>query len=329
MIRFLILVISTLTIYANYKVFVSFKVQLPMTQDFNTNNFRQDNYLKLQNLDRNFPNLSATGFPMNEMLAKYHLRNGKYYEALNLMKSTKNSSPFMRVRESLLAEAYSNLGIRDSSYYYSKEAYENLPGNSRHFQQYIAELTFRKDLNEIKKIFKESKFKHNSEYWNNFFAGVMYLAEGDKEIDSLANLAMQKFPSSDKIRRMSVYILDGQDNVRIAYQIFAEGISAFENQKYNLASEKFIKAIEYSKLDYSFYENAGMSLVKAEKFEESRFYFNKVINDFKTNDGKSEYGLATAYSKLGDKEQACKYFELSKMKNFKPAFKDSKTNCSG
>ena len=59
----------------------------------------------------------------------------------------------MRVKESLKAEIYHSLGIRDSSYYFSKLAYEGLPQNAKHYQQYIKELVYRKDYDKINEIF--------------------------------------------------------------------------------------------------------------------------------------------------------------------------------
>lgn len=328
MIRILILILSLGSIYANYKVFRSYQVQVGITQDFNTLSFKQENYIKLQNLDINFPNLTGTAFPLYAMLAKYQLQFGDTYGALKTLNENNDVNPHLKLKESLKAEAYYSLGIRDSSYYFSKIAYENLPKNSRHFQQYIAELTYLKDLDQIKKTFKESKAKKNSEYWINFFAGVIKLkSQDDKELDSLAMEALNKFPGNEKIKTISAYILFGQENVKKSYVSFDLGISEFNKGDYEKAFDYFKKAIELNTVDYSFYENAGMTLIKAKKYSESIFYLRKVIEDFNPKTGKAEYGLGVALNFLEDKKKGCEYLQKAMELNFKPAFMDFKINC--
>lgn len=327
MIRFLILIVLIISSYANYKVFQSFIVQTKVIGDYNSGNLREENLIRLNNLDINYPNISATAFPLKEIKAMYELRFGDYSSALDMLNNGIKGNPYMRVNESLKAEAFYNLGMRDSSYFYSKIAYENLPGNARHYQQYLTELVFKKDLDEIMKVFTKSKFKNNSQYWINYFASVIKLSDGNNEIDSLARLAIKKFPNNEKIRTISAYIIHGQENVKKSYELFKCGIEHFSNNNFNKASEKFIEAIDLNKMDYSFYENAGMSLIKAKRNEEATAYFYKAINNFDTKDGKSEYGLATALSSLNQKNEACKYFLKSMKRNFKPAFKDYSILC--
>ena len=43
-----------------------------------------------------------------------------YNGAINTLNQNNNVNPYMRVKESLLAETYLNLGVRDSSYFYLK-----------------------------------------------------------------------------------------------------------------------------------------------------------------------------------------------------------------
>ena len=328
MIRILILIVSISSVYANYKVFRSLQVQVGVTQDFNTGSYKQENYIKLQNLDISFPNLTGTAFPLYAMLAKYHIQFGDLYTALKILNEYNEVNPHLKLKESLKAEIYYSLGIRDSSYYFSKIAYENLPKNSRHYQQYVAELTYLNDLDQIKKIFKESKAKENSEYWINFFAGVINLkSKEDKDIDTLAMEALEKFPENEKIKTISAYILFGQENVKKSYNSFELGITEFNKGDYDKAFYFFKEAIKLNTVDYSFYENAGMSLIKAKKHSESLFYLRKVIEDFNPKTGKAEYGLGIALNALENKEKGCEYFQAAMKFNYKPAFIDFKINC--
>lgn len=315
--------LSIVLSYSNYLIFKSYSIQTGVVLDFNKQEFQNQNYEILKNSNIDFPNLSATAFPLYAFLAKYQIMFQDYDGALKTLYENNNINPYMRIKESLLAETYFNLGIRDSSYHYSKIAYENLPLNVRHFQQYITELNYRKDLEKINEIFLKSRAKHNHQYWLNYLSAVIRLKDENSKslIDSLATEALKRFPKNENIKIITSYILVGQEKVKESYELFNEGLTYFEKSNFNLSSERFISAYNLNPLDYSFTENAGMSLIKEEKFEKAIEYF-KISIDYtdKPDDGKSEFGLAYCYKELEQKNLACEYFVKSKEKNYKAAF---------
>ena len=329
-IRLILISTSLVFAYANFKIFQSYRMQTEIIFDFNKQEFKSDNFKKLMNSDRNFPNLSATAFPLYALFAKYQIMFQDYNGAINTLTQNDNVNPYMRIKESLLAETYFNLGIRDSSYFYSKKAYENLPLNARHYQQYLKELTFRKDIDKINEVFFKSRAKHNPEYWLFYFSSVIRLkSENSPEIDNLARESLKRFPTNNKIKTIASYILIGEEKVRESYDLFKEGIIHFEKSQFNIASDKFISAYELNKIDYSFSENAGMSLIKEEKFEEAIKYLEISSNNSdKPDDGKSEFGLAISYMNLNQKDKACDYFKQSMQKNYKAAFGNFSSYCN-
>ena len=322
MYRFLFVLISIYVSYLNFKIYDSYKIQALVTEDFNNRKYDKENFVYLQNTDIEFPNLSATAFPMYALLANYHLMFGENDEAIKLLDKNKNVNPFLRVKESIKAETYYRLGIRDSSYKYAKIAYEGLPKNARHFQQYLAELTWRKDIDEINRVFLKSKAKDNHEYWLFYFSAVINLKNDNSEkIDSLANVALSKFPKNDRIKTIAGYILYGQENIKKSYQLNQEAISSFENSDFQTAYTKFIEAAELNPIDYSFNENAGMSLIKMNDYQRATMYLKRSLNSKdKKDDGKTEYGLGLCYKELNQKSESCKYLTISMEKNYKPAF---------
>lgn len=328
--RIILIALSIVFSYSNYIIFESYRMQTGIVFDFNKQEFQNENYQILKNSNRDFPNLTATGFPLNALFAKYQLMFEDFNGALNTLFEKDNANPYMRIKESLLSEIYFNLGIRDSSYYYSKIAYENLPLNVRHYQQFITELTYRKDLDEINKTFLNSRAKKNHQYWLFYFTAVIRLKnENSKIIDSLALEAIKKFPTNNEIKIVSSYILVGEEKVRESYVLYEEGVKYFEKTNFNLASDRFISAYNLNPLDYSFSENAGMSLIEDQRFEEAIEYLNISSENLdKPNDGKSEFGLAICYSKLNEIELACEYLKKSKSLNYKPAFQKFSFSCN-
>jgi TolA-binding protein len=330
MLRFIIILFSAVICYLNFIVFKSYVIQTNVVEDFNTLNFKEENYRKLENTEINFPNISATGFPMYALLANYKIMFQDFNGALEILNNNKDINPYLRVRESLKAEVFFRLGVRDSSYYYSKIAFDSLPRNSRHFRQYVTELTWRKDLDEINKIFLKSKSKSNQEYWLTYLSAVINLkANEDNHIDSLAKVALKKFPKDNKIKAIVGYILYGQENIKKSYVLFDEGIKSYNESDFDSASKKFIEAVKLNPIDYSFKENAGMSLINKGNFKEAITYLEQSLNTIdKPNDGKAEYGLGMCYKELKQKAKSCEYLSKAIRLNYKPAFNYFSQNCN-
>ena len=303
---FLIIIVTFCSVYLNYKVYNNYVVQTEITNDFNSGEYGQENFIKIKNLDLSYPNIGASAIPLYAFLAKYQITYKEYYKAIETLNNENNVNPYLMVIESLKSEVYSNLGIRDSAYYYSKIAYENLPKNARHFEQYIKELVQKNDLNSIKKVFRESTDKKNYQYWLIYFAAVINLKDNeDDEIDKYARLAITKFPNNEEIKTISAFILFGQENVTKSYELFQKGTKEFSNGDFEKSAAYFVEAIALNEMDYS-----------------------KVINNFNPKTGKSEYGLASTYFKIGEKQKSCDLYLASMKFDFKPAFIDYSKKCN-
>ena len=319
-----------ISFFLNYKVFESHRIQPGVINDFNKRIFKEENYIKLKNLDLTYPNLTVTAFPFSALLAEYQISFGEFNEALQTLNNSVNINPHLKIKESLKAEIFFQLGIRDSAYFYSKIAYENLPKNSRHFQQYIRELTHKRDVEKLKEVFYESTFKSNPEYWLNFLSGVVNIRDkNDKEIDSIAFLALDKFPKNDKINSICGFILYGQKNIEKSYELFKSGVDEFNYNNFIQASKIFSQAYDLNPLDNSFLENAGMALIKAEKYDEAISNLEKVVFSKKNPlSGKPEYGLAICHRELGQIQISCDYFKKSMQMNFRPSFIEFENSCN-
>ena len=330
MIRILIISLSIGICYLNFIVYKSYVLQTGVVEDFNALDYKKENFVKLENLKTSFPSLSGTAFPIYALLANYKIMFGDVNGALEILNNYKVVNPYLRVRESLKAEAYFRLGIRDSSYHYSKIAYENLPLNARHYQQYMTELTWRKDLDEINKIFLNSRGKSKPGFWINYFAAIVNLQkENDVSVaDSLAKIALKRFPTNEKIKAISGYILYGQGNIKKSYELYSEGVKNFQESNFELASQKFIEAVNLNPIDYSFKENAGMSLINTGDFKKASMYLEQSLNSIdKPNNGKAEYGLGMCYKELNQKTKSCEYLTKAMKLNYKPAFNYFSQNC--
>lgn len=327
----ILILLSILSILSNYKIYKSHILQVDILREFNSQKYTNLTYRKLMNHDLSYPNIGVTGIPTYMSLAKYHIMFNENYKAIFLLNSKdgKASNPYLKFEESLKAEVYLKLDVRDSSYYYSRLAYENLPGNPLFFQQYIRELVNRKEIDTIKKILRENKYKEKDhQFYKNYFASVLGLMDkDDEEIRNFARLAIKEYPRNSEIELLSSYILYGKENVDKSYQLSDQGQMEFEKKNYSQSAEYYINAYNLYQQDYTFSENAGMALLNDKQYKKAIDYFELAIEFEVNTTGKSQYGLAICYNELDEIERACKFFDISMSKNYIPAFKSYTELC--
>ena len=66
---------------------------------------------------------------------------------------------------------------------------------------------------------------------------------------------------------------------------------------------------------YLYFENAAITYDNLKDYSKAEEYFNKVIYDFKTKDGKSEFFKGLMLIK-NNNQLGCKYLEISAKKNY-------------
>ena len=79
-------------------------------------------------------------------------------------------------------------------------------------------------------------------------------------------------------------------------------------------------AAELNPLEYTLYENAGISNFKFGYYEESIPYLTYVIDSVNPMTGKSEFVLAQTYAALEDFEKACEFIYASSNFDYSPAY---------
>jgi tetratricopeptide (TPR) repeat protein len=266
---------------------------------------------------------------MSAFLAYFHFVNNQPIKALNLMDSIPSANPYLYAYESMKAEIFTSLGTRDSALYYAKLAHEGLPLNVRHFQQYIQELAYIEDSKTINEVFKKRDSYRDFQFYKYYLAYIIKFKDEQNTpfIDSIANIAIQRFPNNDEIKAIASFVLFGQENVEKSYALSKEGEKFFNTNDFEYALQAFKKASELNPGDYTFIESIGMSYIKLNQFEAAIPYFKKVIDAFDIKDGKSEYGLAICLKETGNLKEACSLLSKSIDMGFQPAYRYFSINC--
>ena len=139
----------------------------------------------------------------------------------------------------------------------------------------------------------------------------------DKRLLDLIEEMTIKYPNQDSIRLKGLkrMVELGGRTYTQALVIAERGNMEFKNENYKGAADLFEAAISLDDQQYLFYENAAMAYDNLEEYSKAEEYFDKVIYDFKTNDGKSEFIKGLMLIKNNNPE-GCKYLETASKKNY-------------
>jgi len=299
------------------------KIQYLLYEDMRTGTFRESSTAKFNVLNLEYPNLSLSALPMKALVGRYYFLGEQYDKALELLDQAKNDNPFIMYSESIKADVFYRLGLRDSSLIYTKKAFNGIPNNERHFMELAKNYNGFNKYDSVDSIFKLVEKKYNSNIWKFYFTSVLVR-------DSIPDYAKRKAQESLEIWKNSkdpelklsaIYVLYGIDNIQEAIKKVSIADSLFNEGSYDKAALLYGEASELNPSDYVYKENAGISNFKYGYFDRAIPYFKYVIDSLNPKTGKSEFLLAQIYEKQKDYSNACKYIRLSSQANYSDAYR--------
>ena len=80
-------------------------------------------------------------------------------------------------------------------------------------------------------------------------------------------------------------------------------------------------AINLNPIEYTHYENAGISNYKFGYYDRAITQLKYVIDSLNPKTGKSEFIIANLYKELEDYDNACKYIYLSSKLDYKDSYR--------
>lgn len=267
-----------------------------------------------------YKNIFGTSESFYEYAAIYYLRENNYEKAMKYFSEASKINPYsgrINFYKHIMAR---NKGDIDSSYTYSKESFYLRPRNYFFYQNLINLAANKQDTTEIIKAHKLfSKYIKKPEEWQATALELQragyprpklleFIDEGLKELPNDTLLIKQK---NDFL--ITDYIIDGQN-----YS------SKFQMDK---ALNSYLKALELEPENIYIMQNLGFYYYNLNKHKEAIPYFLNALKYPGLNDGKTEYYAGICYLKNNDLENACKYFNLSKTKNFAGAQQQLDLNC--
>ncbi len=321
--KFILLFIGVLFLmtlsFGSYKKMVSSRYQTYMLYDFNNNTrfFELDDLLKL---DINFPNISVTSLPIKYLAARYLIENDSIDTAKKLIHQSIKDNPYIYAPEILLASLYLSENKLDSALYYSERAFYGLTNNNRHREIYFNVLEELKDTIRLDSAFAKIRETNRSlDHWIDYVLTRNELnSKPSAELLNIIDEMTVKFPRQDSIRLNGVKrMVELEGNAYTSALYISElGSQEFQKENYKEAVKFFEAAITFDDQQYLYFENAAMSYDNLKDYSKAEEYFNKVIYEFKTRDGKSEFHKGLMLIKNSNNQLGCKYLATSARKNY-------------
>ena len=308
-------------IYSQYRVGKSYNNQAYLIGEFNANSMNRS--IDFANkMEVEYPNLTATAMPLGFFKGViYAKKQGNELEAIKIFQEHKKDNPYNYFGESQIGSLYYKLGKLDSAQVYTKKAFYGIPNNMIHYANYLKVLTRVGDTSEIKKIRDKINLNDNlvDELYLLAMAGLLDKDEGKDVLKSVEDITYS-FDDEYNSTRASIYILNlGKEKVLRAHKIFNEGLTLFDNGKYNEALLKFKESHELNPLERAYAYNTANAYIRIGDDQSAIGYLNKIINKIDPKHGSSYYLRGLIYYDIGDKSKGCSDLNNAVDLGFRPA----------
>lgn len=267
-----------------------------------------------------YKNIFGTSESFYEYAAIYYLRENNYEKAMKYFSEASKINPYSGRINFYMHIISKNKGDIDSSYAYSKESFYLRPRNYFFYQNLINIAANKLDTLEIIKAHNlYSKYIKKPNEWQ---ATALELQRAGYPLPKLLEFmdeGLKVMPND------SVLIKQKNDFIITDYIIKGQEYSAkFQMDK---ALHSYKKALELDTENIYVMQNLGFYYYNLNQYKEAIPYFLNALKYPGLNDGKTEFYTGICYIKNNDKENACKFFNLSKTKNFPGAQYQLDLNC--
>ncbi len=267
---------------------------------------------ELEQIEDDFPNLTETAMPIKAMKARYFYLNNQKEKAHKYALLGAKDNPQIYFGESLKSQFFAQEQNKDSAYYYSKLAFDNVPYNMPHYNLYMNSLVNRRDLQEINRAFYyvQSLAGDTSTIWQIYLRSLAsVLSLGDSFAMSKAAEAFKLFPQNDVIFQLYRMMTYGQERVGKAQQLYQNANKLYNERNFDEAFNLFNQAFDLDPLEFSYALNSGLSLYESAKYEEAISYFKIAQNSKKTavKEKAMRYKGISLY-KNGSQSESCATF---------------------
>ena len=309
-------IILSISAYVHYKVFWSYFEQNLLAYDFNANQTSLP-LEEVKNFIDDIPNITGATLPLKMLKARYYLKNSQFDEALRLLNEANKDNPFLGVNDIMIAQYHSNKKNLDSAFYYSKIAFESLPRNNVHSRVYFQTLSKLKKDSLLDSSFQKVKNYFILPQWRDYlFSKIEIGISPKKDLKILLNEAKGKIKDKKKLSTLETILNVGFENLDDHAKMILKAEQSFQQNEFIEAANLYQAAARIDNSNYTHYENAALSYYRANYYEEAENLFRYTLRTFDVSNGKSEFYLGLLMYEIEKKEEACKFWNISRNKGF-------------
>lgn len=305
-------------LFINFKVVKSSYYQAFLMYDFNADEYNVPYRQFQDNIDVNIPNLTHTGLPIKALKARSLMNIDSLEQAKIILYEAINDNPFIKLPEEMLAKIYLKQQKLDSAYFYSREAFYKMKNVNLHRYTYFRVLQEMNKLDELDSAFIIIKDDFRVQDWYDYIYTKFKLNIEDETLSTLIEDFKKEFPDEDlsTINEIQRFLSIGSEAYTLATALSAIGDENFANKDYIEAAEFYEKAIEYNDEVYLYYENAAISYDLSNNYEKALEYYDIVLNNFKTSDGKSDFYKGLMLIKNEEFVEGCQNLAAASQKKY-------------
>jgi len=308
--NYIILILLIISLYGFIRIFNSYNQQLLLIADLNNDTWERPMDF-IENIEVDFPNLTATALPIKSVQAQYYLYNDSVLKGMKLIDEViaEKSNPFIMLPEALKAKYYNTLGQKDSAYYYSRKAFSGLPRNPFHLAELIRSLNSEQKKDSIDEYFKQIKYPFNYQVWRIYLAGTI----GNDKDDAFAKetaiealeITQNRNESNDLLRITSFIKLYGRDTFEKSLEIEKIASDFYRQDNFEEAKPLYEELITMIPKNYIYKENLAVSLFNLKDFKGSVNYLEQVEDEGHILDESQIFVLGIGLHNIGRVSDGC------------------------
>jgi tetratricopeptide (TPR) repeat protein len=329
---YIILFMLIISMFGFIRIFNSYNQQLLLLADLN-NDFWDRPIGFIDQIEVDFPNLSATAIPLKAVQAQYYLYNDSVKKGMRLVDEViaDKSNPFIMLPEALKAKYFNSLGQKDSAYFYSRKAFSGLPRNPFHLAELIRSLNSDQKKDSISEYFKKIKYPFNYQTWRIYLAGSL----SDSQ-DTFANetaleaiqLTQNRNEKNDLLRITAFMKIYGKDVFEKALEIESRANSYFLQDNFEEAKILYEDLLELIPLNFLYKENLGVCLFNLKDFAGSVKLFEEIESEGHILDESQIFVLGVSLYNINRISDSCDRLFESQRLGFPEATNAIKILCS-
>jgi len=267
-----------------------------------------------------YPNVFQTSESFYEYAGIYYIREKKYDKALSCFAKASKINPYsgrINFYKHVISKEKNNI---DSAYVYLKEAFYLRPRNLFYYQHSTNLAAVKKDTIEILKEFELfSKYRKIPQTWIIPATELQKTKFNQKNLISFIDQGLKEIPNDSTLTKLKSDIL--------VKKYIYEGQILLSQSKFSESLESFKKALKIDPKDVYLLQSMGLNYYYSKNYKQALTYFLDAVKYPGLNNGLAEYYIGICYLKTNDKENACKFFNLSKDKNFGGALQQLINDC--